>query len=412
VPPPTRKPLYSVGLSYQLLSWARPFVDASTSFQPGPQPFNPYGVPRLSPTGKGLIPDVGVKFNNPDRSLVGTITYAPKNIIKNEDIAIDASYVTAINPAGINGQYAPQGAPNSQINADKESSSLGLRLTYQPKNARHFRSTFSFDTTDGKILTSSNFAQLYNDQFYTKGGAVTYADGTPLLVDPKGGSATPTVPLTLAMINDPTNVFYANPDPDSGSIGTSNSAAGGGALRSVLTKQDPVHGTAATGVTGLPLSAIQYTFTDPNGHKGVLNPVSAGDKTTGYYHYNFSTVNVYQFSEGRLKGASIGSAVSAGYQFRSHYYPTYPAGETTSTKALDQTKALYIRPTIVTVDLILGYQYKFLGKYNVRSQVNVKNMFNHYQLLFPPQVTGTPVVNNFIYTTSPRQWVWTNSVAF
>lgn len=403
VPPTTRKPIYALGASYQLLSWARIFADAGTSFQPGPQPFDPYGKPRLSPTGKGLVPDFGVKVTFA-KGLTGQLTYAPKSVIKNEDIAIDATFVTAINPNGVNGQYqAAGGAPNSQINADKESSWVGVNLNYNPN--RNYRLSFRAETTDGKFLTSSNFNQLYNDQFYLNNGVVTYADKTPVLVDPTGKGGTATTPLTLAMINTVGNPFYATPDPDSGSITNT-------VLKNALNAQDPIHGTAKTGVNGLPVSAMQYAWGDPNGHNGVFNPVTAGQKTTGYYHYDFAIVNKYDFSEGRLKGFGIGATVFAGYQFRSHYYPTYPPGQTTATKGLDQTKALYLRPTTVTTDLILSYHYKFLGKYDVTTQLNVKNLLNHYELIFPPASSGAPTYNNFIYTTSPRQWVWSNSVAF
>jgi hypothetical protein len=403
VPPTTRKPIYAFGASYQLLPWARLFADAGTSFQPGPQPFDPYGKARLSPTGKGLIPDVGVKFTV-GKSLSGQLTYAPKSIIKNEDIAIDATFVTAINPAGVNGQFsAAGGAPNSQINADKESTWVGLNLNYNP--SRNYRLSFRAETTDGKFLTSSNFSQLYNDQFNLNNGVVTYADKTPVLVDPTGKGGAATTPLTLAMINTVGNPFYATPDPDSGSITNT-------VLKTALNNQDPIHGTAKTGVNGLPISAIQYTWTDPNNHQGVLNPVTAGQKTTGYYHYDFAIVNKYDFTEGRLKGFGIGSTLSAGYQFRSHYYPTYPPGQTTATKGLDQTKALYLRPTNVTADLILSYHHRFFGKYDVTTQLNVKNLLNHYQLIFPPASAGAPTYNNFIYTAAPRQWVWSNSFAF
>lgn len=404
IPPPVRKTLFTAGLSYQLLSWLRPFADVATSYQPGPQPFNPYGVPRLSPSGGSLQPDFGFKFWTPSRNLYGTLTWAPENTIKNEGIAIDSNYVTAINPKGINGQYQPYGAPNSQINADKRSGSVELQLDYHYNH--NFRSRFSLAETDGKILSTAAFKQLYNDEFYVNGGGtVTYADGTPLLVDPNGKSGAATTPLTLTMINTATNPYYANPDPDSGSI-TNNT------LKTVLTKQDPVHGTAATGRTGLPISSIQYAWGDPNGHNGVLSPVVAGQSTTGYYHYAASMTNVYDFTTGRLKGFSIGNTFTGGYQFRSHYYPDYSAGGTTSTKIFDLQRKLYVRPTTVQFDLILKYKRKIFGRYMWSTQLNVKNVFNHYQLIFPPQVSGSPIVNNFIYTASPRLWVWSNSIAF
>ena len=48
----------------------------------------------------------------------------------------------------------------------------------------------------------------------------TYANGSPILVNPTSGApvATGGVPLTLAMINDPSSPLYAAPNADSGSI--------------------------------------------------------------------------------------------------------------------------------------------------------------------------------------------------
>src|SRR6185312_4826357 len=94
-------------------------------------------------------------------------------------------------------------------------------------------------------------------QFYaTSAGVVTYKDGTPLLVDPAGKGGAKTSQLTLTMINDPANPYYAVPDVSSGSITST-------LLRNTLMAVDPLKGTAATGVTGLPITSIQYKFTSP-----------------------------------------------------------------------------------------------------------------------------------------------------
>jgi outer membrane receptor protein involved in Fe transport len=409
ISPPASKALYSAGLSYAVLPNLHVFSDVSTSFQPGPQPSDPYGVPRKSPDGGSPKPDLGVKFRVPKWGLNGSMTWYPQNTTKNEGIAIDAAYVTAINPNGINGQFSGGGSPNSQINADKRSGGVDLTIDYHP--VRHWNMRLSVEEVDGTILTTSNFKQLYNDQFTVKSGVVTYGDGTtPIQINPTSGAVVApgtagSVPLTLAMINDPTSAVWANPDPDSGSI---QSTALKNALKSTTFA---VGGPSATSVTGLPISSIQYTFTDPNGHKGVMTPVIAGQKTTGYNHYSVALTNKYDFDRGRLKGFGIGNTIVGGYQFRSHYYPDYTQGGTTSTRIFDLQRKLWMRPTIVTADLILSYRHKLFGRYEWSTQLNVRNVFNHYQLLFPPQVSGNPPYNNFIYSTSPRQWIWTNSIA-
>jgi outer membrane receptor protein involved in Fe transport len=409
ISPPVKKTLYSAGLSYAVLPHVNLFTDVSSSFQPGPQPSDPYGVPRKSPDGSNLKPDFGVKFQVPKYGVNGSVTWYPQNTTKNEGIAIDSAYVTAINPNGINGQFSGGGSPNSQINADKRSGGLDVTLDFHP--VRHWNMRLSFEEVDGSILSTSNFKQLYNDQFTVKNGVVTYGDGTsPIYVNPTSGAvvanATAGVPLTLAMINAQGGPLWANPDADSGSITNST-------LKSALTSTAfATGGKSATGVTGLPVSAIQYDFTDPNGHAGVMTPVIAGQKTTGYNHYSLAFTNKYDFTDGALKGFGIGNTIVGGYQFRSHYYPDYSQGGTTSTRIFDLHRKLYVRPTIVTLDLILSYRRKLFGRYEWSTQLNVRNMLNHYQLLFPPQVSGTPVVNNFIYTAQPRQWIWTNSVSF
>ena len=66
-------------------------------------------------------------------------------------------------------------------------------------------------------------------------GVATYANGSPILVNPTSGApvATGGVPLTLAMINDPSSPLYAAPNADSGSIT-------GAALRTALSTSNPL----------------------------------------------------------------------------------------------------------------------------------------------------------------------------
>jgi hypothetical protein len=402
---------YVAGVSYEVRPWLHVFADIASSGNPQLNTQDPYGVPNLSSEGGAPIPDIGVKFSAFDGRIIGEVTWVPQNTLRHDAVGIDGDYLTAINPQGVNnsngftGRYSTTGlAPNSQINVDRTTTAIEANLEFKVK--KNWRASLHFNATDGSYLNTVSYNQVYNDQFYANAtGTVTYADGTPVQVNPTkvGVVASGGVPLTIAMMNTSSNIYYANPNVDSGHISSNN-------LLTILRVVDPVHGAIATGATGLPLSAIQYNFTDPNGHHGVISPVVKGDKTNGYYRYTLSFVNKYDFDRGWLKGFGLGGTVNAGYQFRSHYYPiANPASPTNFTTT---TRAMYLRPTVATFGLIASYEHKLFSRYRFKTQLNIQNMFNHYQILLPPSTALTPPFNNVVFTTEPRRWVWTNSISF
>ncbi len=405
----TTKVTYSAGASYRLLPWVRVFADVSSAYNPSPQPNDPLGTPLRPPSGSALQPDVGVKFRALDDRINGSITWVPGNTIKDDRVNIDNTYRDAINPNGINGRYLGIGGGfQGTVNDDKKSSDIDASITLNV--TRRWRSRLSFHETDGRFGKTVTYPQVYNDQFYTdSAGEVTYGQGgPPIMVDPKTGKvlATGGTPLTLALING-TGVLSANPDPDSGRIQN-------GTLRSALMTTGPNGSTAATAATGLPISAIQYNWSDPNGHKGFITPISAGDKTIGYAHYTFAFTNRYEFDRTWLKGFGVLTNVRASYQYRSHYYPVYAAGQVPGTTPFNRlNRQLYLRPTIATLDLGLSYTRKIGRRYVWSSRLNVQNVLNHYRLLFPPNATGaTPLVNAYVETAEPRLWIWSNSISF
>lgn len=408
--PKTKKLTYSAGLNFAIKPWLRVFSDISSAYNPSAQPNDPLGSPTLPPSGAAATPDFGIKFLLFDDRVNGTITWAPKNTIKNDRVNIDGSYFNAINPSGINGRYlGTGGTAQGTVNNDKKSSDLDATITFSLR--RNWRARLGFHMVDGTLAKTVSYRQVYNDQFYTDaGGTVTYGlNGPPVMVNTTTGKVVTSggSPLTLAMINNQQSVFWANPAPDSGSIQN-------GTLKTALKAVGPNGATSATDVTGLPLSAIQYTWGDPNGHNGVITPIVAGDKTTGYPHYTFSFTNRYEFERTFLKGFAITTNVNASYQFRSHYYPKYGPGQVPGTTPFNQLqRQLYVRPTVATVDLGLSYTHKFGKRYVFTSQVNVQNAFNHYRYLFLPAASSAnPPINNYIPTAEPRLWIWTNSVAF
>lgn len=68
-------------------------------------------------------------------------------------------------------------------------------------------------------------------------------------------------PLTIAMMNDPTSPYWAQPADSNGRLQTSN-------VRRVLPYFVGSNGSALTGVTGLSTADIPYFWADPNGTNG------------------------------------------------------------------------------------------------------------------------------------------------
>jgi len=407
--PLTQKLTYSAGASYAIWPWLRVFSDVSSAFNPSAQPNDPVGTPTLPPSGSTGVPDFGVKFQLLDGRINGSITYAPKNTLKNDRVNIDGSYQNSINPAGINGRYLGIGGTSqATVNNDKQSSDLDVSVTFSLR--RNWRARFAFHSIDGSYGKTVTYGQLYNDQFFlNSSGQVTYGQNGPaVMVNPTTGAVVNTggSPLTLTMINDPASSLTANPNIDSGSIQNTT-------LKNALNSVGPNGAKAATGVTGLPITAIQYAWGDPNKHQGVISPIIAGDKTNGYAPYAFSFTNQYTFDQGWLKGVGVLGTVNANYEYRSHYYPVFGPGQVAGTTPFNQLeRKLYTRPTIATLDLGVSYTHKFLKRYTFTTQLNVQNATNHYRLLFPPSTSGNPPYNNYVRTVEPRTWIWTNSIAF
>ncbi|HVX29241.1 MAG TPA: TonB-dependent receptor, partial [Nitrolancea sp.] len=397
---------YNAGVNYALLSWLRPYVAFSDSFDPPiVQQVDPLG--NVATTAHGLGGEAGLKFNNASNTVSGSLSiYSVKS--KNEEILISSTIQNDINPNGLNGRY---GASNQWVNVDRKSSGAELNITAAP--TPNWRMRFGAATIDGTIESTKAYKQVYNDQFYADAsGTVTYADGTPVWVKSTSfSSSAPTVaagtsgaqPLTIAMMNDRNSLYWANPVAVSGAITSSSNVA------TVLKSVDPVHGAILTGRTGLPISAIQI---DPTTAGGALPPgtivaAQAGDKTAGYYRYSANTTQTYTFSRGPLKGFRIGGSLLFGWNNRNYYY--YP-------KAIvpGAPRQLFAQPHLFRFDLITGYERKF-KRVTWSTQLNVTNLFNRYHIYITPNsTTGYTSINglNATFDQQPRAYSWTNSIRF
>jgi outer membrane receptor protein involved in Fe transport len=400
--PKANHPGWQLGVNYRIASWLRAYAVTGTAEQAEASTTDIYGLPLKNPKAQNTAPEMGLKATSADGRFALQFNYNPTTKTLNENRNTgDTSFRDAINPDGINGRLNGSQA-NQRVNVDRTLASQAIVLTANP--TREWRLRLSATHLDGEISSDVRYQQLYNDQFYTSGGTVTYKDGTPLLVDPAGGVGAKTAPLTLAMINSPTSPFYANPDPTSGRIQSTT-------LRTALITADPVKGSAATGATGLPISAVQYTFSSPYPNGDVLI-YKSGEKNTGFNEYTFNVQNKYTFSSGFLKNVGVFTDVQT-YAKNRAYYVNYPdtTGSTLGTKI---TRELYRLPQATVLNAGLSYQFRmpWLGqRYTWSTQLNVRNLLNHYRVWIVPTSSNGATLNARL-SAQPRMFLWTNSVNF
>jgi hypothetical protein len=200
------------------------------------------------------------------------------------------------------------------------------------------------------------------------------------------------------MMNDRSGPYWAQPADDNGRLQTSN-------LRRVLQFFVGPNGSALTGVTGLPTSAIPYAWADPNGTQGQTVVARKGEYTIGYPQYRFVLTNNYTFTRDNwLKGFGVGGTVALGLKYRSYYYNTPGGG-----------RELFSSPDTWQVNAIVSYRRRLGRRFGWISQVNVENVFNHYVLGTQPS-NGSGFTNPANLTVAfygqPRMYVWTNSLSF
>lgn len=384
---------YNLGVNYTLLPRVNVFLSQSTAFDPDTSTSDPYGNPLLSSVSRGW--QTGVRYATPGRGLSASLTYS-QTTGKNQTQLIDQTWLDAINPAGINGRYTAYAGSDRWVNVDRQNKGVRMQVDLNPMP--RWRATFSAIYADAKVAGDSRFEQLYNDQFHTDGrGTVTYADKSPVMVDPTGGKGPKTTPLTLAMINDPTSKFWANPDGDSGRITNAT-------LISALNTADPVHGIAATGVNGLPISSIQYNWSDPYGHDGALTPVAGSQYSPGP-RYTFSCFNHYEFSHRWLKGFGVGGGVRVAWQNYAYYYTVG------GSKATTGQRVPFMLPSPAVFDYSVTYQRRFGRGLSWRSQLNVQNALNHYYYIVVPTASNGTFENARLIN-APRRFSWTNTISF
>ena len=409
-----RNQSYNLGLNVGVLDSLRAFYSFSSTYQSAQVNANdPLGnAPRPS---SGTGHEAGLKLNSRDGRFSGSLQAYTTNS-KDEMINAGTGVRDLINPAGLNGSHnGPAGGKNQWVNLDRTTRGVEVILTASP--LPNWRVRLVATTADGRNLTDKKYPLLWNDQFYLRNGAVTYQNGTPLLVPVTPSVITANIatlnrqtdpatlqsqgewqPLTITMMNDRTGPYWAQPTDDNGRLPASN-------LRRVLQYFVGPNGSALTGVTGVPTSEIPYFWSDPNGTKGETIVGRKGESTIGYAQYRFVLTNNYTFTRDNwLKGFGVGGTVALGLKNRTYYYNTPGGG-----------RELFSAPDSWQFNAIFSYRRKLGRRFGWVTQVNVENIFNHYVLsTLPNNGSGftNPANLGVTFSGQPRMYVWTNSLSF
>jgi hypothetical protein len=330
----------------------------------------------ILPIGSGRSFDGGLKMSMWDHRVSGSITYYKTEQLNNT--ASLGGFRNDVDPDGINGRHGGQGYVFSRT-----SDGLSAALSVRP--LKPWQVTLSFTQSNGSERSDVTLPIFYNDQFNTMnlGGQTVVAiksgtTTTPLLVRSiPTDAASPEIPLSLAMMKDPNNPYYANLDPDSGQILNSQFLG----MRSA---------GVGTGATALPIGEHQLGFVPPTPEIIVRK---AGEPTTGYAENSWSMINRYQFNEGRLRGLVLGLSSIYQQQFRAYRY--------TDAAAANARKTFYY-PDRLQHNLFAVYSFKGLFKTRMSVQLNVDNLFDKQVLIALPRNTNG-VVRYFREQYTPRK---------
>ena len=339
------------------------------------------------PAGRGVSRDVGLKFGLWENRISGNLNYYVSEA-QNFTASLGGTQ-NDVDPNGINGR---NGGPAYTYSRTSD----GFNLTLSARPLRGWQVRINFATANGSERSDVILPQFYNDQFNTTtvGGQTVVgvrptatAAVTPLLVpsDPLNPASAP-VPLSLAMMRDPTSPYFAQLDRESGQILNADAL-----------------GLLAPGVgtnrTGLPVSEHQLGFVSPS--NGTLIVRRAGEQTFGYAERSYSLINRFQFDQGTLRGLVVGLNSSFRDQHRVYMY----------TDSADGAKRkMYYFPDRILHDLFALYRLPGRGL-RPTLQLNVTNLFDANQVVYLVRATnGT--LRYAQWLNSPRKVAVSTTVAF
>lgn len=343
---------------------------------------------RSLPIGEGESREAGFKFSAWNHRLSGNVAYY-QSTGKNYAATLGGIDRNDVDPDGINGRNGGDG-----YTYDMESRGVDLFLSLRP--IKPWEITLNYTRADGQERSDVVLPVFYNDQFntLTHNGALTVgvknaATGAvaPLMV--RSNPANPNsalIPLTVAMLKDPSSSYFAQLDPDSGQI--LNAAALGLDAAGV-----------GTNVTGLAISEHQLGFVPPSPQRIVRK---SGEKNGGFGEDSFSMINRYRFQEGALKNLVIGWAVIYQNGVRGYMY----------TDAADAgARKMYYFPDRFENRAFLSYTWRINRRIRAIFQANVSNLFDKQEIaLMPRQANGDP--RFFVQTYTPRKTSLTLTLAF
>lgn len=130
--------------------------------------------------------------------------------------------------------------------------------------------------------------------------------------------------------------------------------------------------------------------------------------SVAYHVMTYEGTNTYDFTQGRLRGTTIGGTMRWDIDKHTYWYRE-PNGTGGNVRKLYQEVS--INPQ---VSPFLAYGRR-IGRYGFRTQLNVNNLFNKYKVELRPNGQTGYTVENAIFATfvgEPRQYVWTNTLSF
>ncbi|MES2694581.1 MAG: TonB-dependent receptor [Verrucomicrobiota bacterium] len=337
----------------------------------------------LWPIAKGKSMEAGFKFDLWKDRISGSVTYFD-NQNQGEVVTVSGAQLDLFNPTGINGRNN-----SSATGATMNVGSRGVEVAVTMRPTKNWRILLSAGTNDARTIDAARAAMLYNDQFNTDGTTVLVrsANGstTPLLVpsvrtDPNS----PRIPLTLAMLRNPTSPYFAQLDPASGRIVNANNLF-------LNTAGVP------TGVEGLPISEHQLGFQAPNG--GIAEVVAPGDYLTPIAGKSALLNTTYTFGAGPLEGISVGGLLSWQGDRRAGY------------ATIGGVRQLYYAPDLVRTDLRLGYQWKLGSGRHLSVRLTVSNLLDRMEPR-PTLNVANGTLTSVTTDLAPRTWVLSSTLRF
>jgi outer membrane receptor protein involved in Fe transport len=343
---------------------------------------------QLLPVGKGESRDVGLKFDLWERRISGNVNYYVSQA--QNFIGGLGGLQNDIDPNGINGR-------NGGGNYVFDKTSDGYNVTLSSRPLRGWEVRINLATANGSERTDVVLPQFYNDKFNTTtvGGqavvgvrAAAGAAIVPLLVpaDPSD-PASAQIPLSLAMLRNPSSQYFATLDPESGQILNAETLG----LRTA---------GVGTNETGLPITEHQLGFVSPSA--GTIIVKKAGEKTVNYAERSYSLVNRYQFSEGRLNGLVVGLSSSLRQNHRAYMFNDAADGG---------KRKLFYFPNRLLHDFYTVYRFKPTRQVRASVQLNIANLLDANEVLYLRNGTnGTLRYSQWF--NAPRKYSLTTSLSY